>query len=105
MAGVIGTALMLAEASGIGITIDPARIPRPPGAALERWLMSFPSFGFLLAVKPEDADTIIDAFHQREIACAAIGECETGTRLSLRSQGQTATVWDLAEAPLTGCKA
>ena len=53
MAGVVGTALMLLECSGVGAAIDLDAIPRPDGVALARWLTAFPSFGFLLSVSPD----------------------------------------------------
>jgi selenophosphate synthetase-related protein len=42
MAGLVGTAGMLAEASGCGATLDVAAIPRPADAALADWLTCFP---------------------------------------------------------------
>jgi AIR synthase-related protein len=105
MAGAIGTALMLAEASGVGMTINPMRLPRPPGIELSRWLGCFPSFGFLLAAPPVHVPAITARFAARDIPCAAIGQCEHGTRLRLTSGDETATVWDLADAPLIGCTA
>jgi AIR synthase-related protein len=104
MAGAIGTALMLAEASAVGMVIDPAAIPRPEGVELVRWLCSFPSFGFLLTAAPDDAPAIMARFAARGIACAAIGRCDAGTRLDLIEEGRRVTFWDLAEAPLTGCR-
>ncbi|MDO6782432.1 AIR synthase-related protein, partial [Marinovum sp. 1_MG-2023] len=41
-AGMIGTALMLAECSGVGMTIDLDAITPPPGVPMDRWLRSFP---------------------------------------------------------------
>ncbi|MFX0574367.1 MSMEG_0567/sll0787 family protein [Nocardia nepalensis] len=49
MAGIAGTAGMLAEASGVGIELDVARIPRPADAALADWLTCFPGFAMLTA--------------------------------------------------------
>jgi AIR synthase-related protein len=103
MAGVIGTALMLAETSGVGMTIEPELIPRPPGAELGRWLSCFPSFGFLLAADPANVPAVITTFTQRNIACAAIGVCDRSSQLVLSAGGETATVWNLAETPLIGC--
>ncbi len=50
--GVPGTAIMLAESSGVAIDLDLDAIVPPPGVTLERWLKTFPSFGFLLSVAP-----------------------------------------------------
>jgi len=102
-AGVIGTAVMLAEASGIGMQLRPDAIPCPPGAPLARWLLSFPSYGFLLAAAAADTAPIIAAFAARDIACAVIGRCEPGSRVTLALGDDTATVWDLATQKLTGC--
>jgi uncharacterized protein len=104
MAGLIGTALMLAEASRIGMVLDPAKVPRPEGIDLARWLGSFPSFGFLLTAKLDAAAEIIARFAARGIACAAIGQCEGGSKLDLITEnGRRETFWNLADAPLTGC--
>ena len=51
--GVPGTAIMLAESSGVAIDLDLNAITPPPGVALPRWLKTFPSYGFLLSVAPE----------------------------------------------------
>ncbi|GAB2443378.1 MSMEG_0567/sll0787 family protein [Nocardia tengchongensis] len=52
MAGVAGTAGMLAEASGVGVELDVARIPRPPGVELADWITCFPGFAMLTADRP-----------------------------------------------------
>lgn len=49
MAGIAGTAGMLAEAGGVGAEIDVAAVPRPGGADLGSWLTCFPGFGMLTA--------------------------------------------------------
>ncbi|MCB8879788.1 sll0787 family AIR synthase-like protein [Acidisoma cellulosilytica] len=104
MAGLVGTALMLAECSGIGMLIDPLAVPRPEGVALDRWLSSFPSFGFILTATADKVPGVIAAFAGRGIACAAIGQCTPGTKLDLlNADGTTETFWDLADAPLIGC--
>jgi putative N-acetyltransferase (TIGR04045 family) len=52
MAGIVGTAGMLAEASGCGADLDVAAIPRPAEAALADWLTCFPGFAVLTADAP-----------------------------------------------------
>lgn len=47
MAGIVGTAGMLAEASGTGAEFDVSAIPRPAGAEMGSWLTCFPGFGML----------------------------------------------------------
>ncbi|MTE14266.1 MSMEG_0567/sll0787 family protein [Nocardia aurantiaca] len=52
MAGIAGTAGMLAEASGVGVELDVTRIPRPANAALADWITCFPGFAMLTADRP-----------------------------------------------------
>ncbi|WP_207456291.1 sll0787 family AIR synthase-like protein [Azospirillum sp. SYSU D00513] len=103
MGGVAGTALMLMECSGVGGTLDVTAVPRPPGAALDRWLLSFPSYGYLLSVAPEKTDAVVDRFAARGIACAAIGGVEAGSGVRLSSGGESVPFWDFAASPLIGC--
>lgn len=52
MAGLAGTAGMLAEASGLGVEIDIARMPRPASASVGEWLTCFPGFAMITADHP-----------------------------------------------------
>lgn len=52
MGGIVGSAAMLAEASGTGLAIDVAAIPAPHDVALGEWLTCFPGFGMLTADRP-----------------------------------------------------
>jgi len=71
--GIVGTLAMLLECSGIGAELWLDRLPQPAGVDLARWLVSFPSFGFLLAVAPERTAEVIGQFRERAIPCAAVG--------------------------------
>jgi uncharacterized protein len=55
MPGIAGSLLQMIEGAGCGALLDLDRLPRPDGTGLERWLLTFPSFGFLLASPPEHA--------------------------------------------------
>jgi AIR synthase-related protein len=98
--GIVGTAAMLAECSGVGIHINVDAIPKPDGVALERWLLTFPSFGYLLSVKPEHVGKTIARFAEREIAAATIGSVTGGSRLTIGDGAAWETIWDFAERPL-----
>jgi AIR synthase-related protein len=102
MGGLVGTALMLLEASGVGATLALEAIPRPAGVDGPRWLLAFPSYGFLLSVAAENAATVQKAFVERGIAAAAVGKVDDTRCLALTASGQRAKIWDLAETPLTG---
>lgn len=104
-AGVIGTAMMLLECSGVGATIDLTQVPRPADVAFETWLIStFPSYGFVLAVAPAQALRVQARFTARGIDCAVIGRCDDTHRLRLRgADGAESDAWDFDVAALTGC--
>jgi AIR synthase-related protein len=98
--GIVGTAAMLAECSGVGIAIDLNAIPRPEGVGLERWLLTFPSFGYLLCVKPQHVAETVARFTGRGIAAAPIGSVDHGSRLTISDGVASETIWDFAERPL-----
>lgn len=102
MPGAAGSLLQLLEAAGCGAVLVADRLPRPDGVCAERWLRTFPSFGFLLAVAEEHADAARDVFTRRGLACARCGEFEDSRKLDLQCGAQRATVWDFDMAPLTG---
>lgn len=102
-AGLVGTAAMLAECSGVGVTVDPGAVPRPAGADLARWLAAFPSFGYLLAVPPAQVDAVAAPFAARGIAVAACGRFDETGEVALAHAGTRAVVRDLGRAPLIGC--
>jgi uncharacterized protein len=96
MAGALGTALMLLECSGVGARIDLTRIPAPPGIDRLRWLSAFPSFGFVMSVRAENAVEVERMFVERGLACAAIGMVDDSRSVTLYEHGDAATLWDFA---------
>jgi AIR synthase-related protein len=102
--GLVGTALMLAECSGVGARIDVAAVPKPEGVALARWLQTFPSYGYLLAVAPANVPAVLARFGTRGIAAADIGHITVDRRVAVGDGGATETIWDFAREPLIGCR-
>ena len=102
MPGVAGSLLQLLEVAGCGARLDLDRLPRPEHAPLERWLLTFPSFGFLLAARPENADEACAVFSRRGLTCAPCGAFDDTRVLRLAAGGDEAPVWDLGRTPLTG---
>jgi uncharacterized protein len=101
--GIVGTAAMLAECSGAAIVIDVDAVPRPAGVAVDRWLLTFPSFGYLLAVSPENVAAVISQFSERDIAAADIGSLRPGSTVSVARGAASEVIWDFAAKPLLGC--
>jgi AIR synthase-related protein len=105
MGGLVGTTLMLLEGSGVGASLWLDAIPRPPDIPWCNWLLSFPSYGFLLSVPPPNSGKVLADFAQRHIAAAVIGKVDDSRQLTLVSgDGERAQVWDFAHRPLTGWK-
>lgn len=112
MAGVLGTLLMLLECSGRGAHVQLEALPVPDAdtgwqgwrdtssqaqAARLRWLSAFPSYGYVLAVRPVHAGEVIRRFAAHGIACADVGEVDDGTRLEVSLGDAHATLWNLAD--------
>lgn len=102
MGGILGTLLMLLETSGCGAILDLAAVPCPDAVPLDQWLLCFPSYGYLLSVRPAQVEAIQQRFHQRALVCEAIGTVQPGHQLILKQQSETALFWDLAQRQLTG---
>jgi hypothetical protein len=101
--GIVGTAMMLAECSGVGVTLDIGRVPKPEGVPLDRWLQTFPSYGFLLAVQPTNLSAVLARFRERGIAAAEVGAMMADPRVVIRDGAAAETIWDFAQEPLIGC--
>jgi selenophosphate synthetase-related protein len=102
MPGIAGSLLQMIEGAGCGARLDLDALPRPAEAPLERWLLTFPSFGFLLAAPEQHVDAACAAFTRRGLACAPCGTFDDTRVLRLASPDAEAPVWDLAATPLTG---
>ncbi len=102
MGGILGTTLMLLETSKLGACFALERIPVPPGLTLETWLISFPSYGFLLSVRPLQVAPIQALAKSLNLVCADIGVVTEGNHLTLQDGETTVQFWDLAAEPLIG---
>lgn len=99
MAGAIGSALMLLECSGVGAQIDLDSIPRPDGVPLLRWLLSFPSFGYVLSVRPQQRLRVLERFAARGIAAARVGRVTAAPEVWLTQRGERALLWNVKDQP------
>ena len=102
MGGVIGTSLMLLETSNCGAVIDLDVIPRPAEIPLDRWLVSFPSYGFLLSIRPDRVLAVEQMFRDRQITCTDIGEVISTPQLMLTARQESIIFWDFDREHLTG---
>jgi AIR synthase-related protein len=101
--GIIGTAMMLADCSGVGMNIDLSAIPRPDHVSLDRWLQTFPSFGYLLTTTPDKVEALRARFTERGIAAADIGAVTPDRTMSVTLGAESDTIWDFNHQTLLGC--
>jgi AIR synthase-related protein len=102
--GLVGTALMLAECSGVGAVVEVASVPKPEGVPLDRWLQTFPSFGYLLAVPRPHVPAVLARFGERGVAAADIGTITAERRVEIVDDRAAETIWDFTKESLIGCK-
>jgi uncharacterized protein len=102
--GIVGTAAMLAECSGVGVEIDVGAVPKPDSAPIDRWLMTFPSFGYLLAVAPGAVAAVTRLFHERDIAASDIGGVLEGNEVTIADGETVEGIWDFERMPLIGAR-
>jgi uncharacterized protein len=102
MPGVAGSLLQMLEVAGCGALLDADAVPRPHGAPMERWIVTFPSFGYLLAAAQEEVEAACEVFARRGLACTPCGRLDGSGVLRLATGGEEAPVWDLRANPLTG---
>lgn len=95
--------MMLSECSKVGAAIDVDRVPRPDGVPLERWLQTFPSFGFLVAAERANAAAVVARFRDRGIAAADIGAFTADRRVTIVAGAAAETIWDFSREALLGC--
>jgi hypothetical protein len=104
MAGLIGSALMILELSAVGAQLDLERIPQPE-AARERyfdWLLGFPSYGFILSVRPAVVTPVQQLFAAHALSCAAIGHVTAERQVYLCRGDERALLRDLERDSFMG---
>jgi len=105
MGGIVGTLLMLLETSNCGAVLNLDSITPPDNIPLEQWLLSFPSYGFLLSVRPEKVASIQACFHEQNLVCSAVGTVEEHHQLVLKLGNESAVFWDISTRSLMGFSA
>lgn len=102
MAGIAGTSIMLAESSGVGVSIDLNKITPPPGVLLVPWLLAFMSYGFLLSVAPSNMGSVASHFRKHGLHATEIGKFHQDRRVFLTLGLEQAVLWDLVQHSFVG---
>ncbi|HEX3034781.1 MAG TPA: sll0787 family AIR synthase-like protein [Thermodesulfobacteriota bacterium] len=103
MAGLIGTTLMLLEGSGMGAEIYVDKIPTPFEVPLKEWLLTFPSFGFVLSVKPFNTPEVEERFRKLDLVCEKIGKVTLDRQVFfVNDAGERNLFWDFNKEGFIG---
>lgn len=93
--GIIGTLIMLLDCSEVGAALDLGSLPMPAEVDLEKWLISFPSFGYLLTANREHRGSLIQFFERARLACALVGVITAEPALELRLGDERRVFWEI----------
>ncbi len=85
--GIIGTLAMFCKCSEIGAIIDLEKIPCPMDVEMEQWLVAFPSYGYLLAISPENIESTNNHFAGTRITCCEIGQFKAAPGITITADG------------------
>lgn len=95
--GIIGTLAMLCQCSEVGVILHLEDIPCPMDVEMEQWLIAFPSYGYLLAISPEDIKCTMSHFAASRITCCKIGHFKATPGITLTADGDAAEL-DFSQA-------
>lgn len=85
--GIIGTLVMLCNGSEVGAMLDLENLPCPMDVEMERWLVTFPSYGFLLAISPDNLESTLSHFMGTRITCREIGQFTAEPEITIVAEG------------------
>ena len=102
VAGIIGTAGMMVEYSGMGgfIDIDAVDKGRPDSIPLEDWLRMYISLGFLVAVPPKNLSKVTEIAGLHMMTAVPIGSVDKSKSLRLRQGSEEIIMFDFSKGPI-----
>jgi uncharacterized protein len=103
-AGILGTVSIFLENSGKGGEIRVSAIPKPADIDFIDWLCCFQSFGFILAVRPENSEKVLALFTERNIDASVIGTVTDTDRVVLTHSHTSAELFDFNTDEITGIR-
>lgn len=101
-AGILGTLLMLLEASGMGADIQLDQLQKPEHVTWQHWLQLFPSFGFLITADEQHCEDIIQTFGRHSLHCQVIGKTDSSGQVKINFKKHTAEFWNFNQERFTG---
>jgi selenophosphate synthetase-related protein len=103
-AGILGTLAIMMENSGTGARVDLGAVPRPDCLELKDWLLSFQSYGFVLAVAPANTARVLSLFAGQNISAGVVGTVTTEPVVRLAHEGGCETLFDFGREHITGIR-
>lgn len=102
VAGIVGTAAMMLEYSGMGGIIDLNLInrARPQNIILEDWLRMYISLGFLVATKKENLPELKRITKEHELSACQIGNVDDTREVKLTMDGENKIMFDFTKGPV-----
>ncbi len=99
VAGVVGTASMMLEYSGMGgvIDLDAIEKSRPQEIPLDDWLRMYISLGFLLAAREENLAEIRDVAEKHGLAACKIGVVDSSKIVKLKLDSEDCIMFDFTK--------
>jgi selenophosphate synthetase-related protein len=88
--GIIGTLATLCHGSEVGVILDLEDLPCPMDVEIERWLVSVPSYGYLLAISQGDLESTLSHFTATRITCREIGHFRALPGITITADGDAA---------------
>lgn len=102
VAGMIGTAGMMVEYSGMGgiVNIDAIESFRPNQVTLMDWLRMYISLGFLVATPPESVETVETIVGDHEMVSVIVGSVDDEKSLRLKMGSEERIMFDYSKGPV-----
>jgi len=100
--GIVGTVVMLCESSHVGASITLDDIPKPEHLAMQEWLMSYPTTGFVFTTdKPQEC---IKLLIKHGLTASAVGTISEKRAVQISHLGQVKTFFNLEKESIFGLK-
>lgn len=102
VAGLVGTAGMMIEYSGMGgiVNLDYVTRTKPPTIDLQDWIRMFISLGFLLAAPKSAYERIRSIAEKHELSAVIIGSVDKLQALRLRMGDSEEILFDFSKGPI-----
>ncbi len=102
VAGIVGTAGMMLEYSGVGGTLYLTQLKStcPPNIPLHDWLRMYLSLGFLLSLPHTNMDAVSQLAERHGLSVVQFGVVDDSNQLRLQYAGDERVIFDFSDGPV-----